>query len=225
MEGRRGYLQLAFNRTLEDAESIIAGLPVSDRIILEAGTPLVKRYGMRAVEQIAYWYQSKIAASGEAIFPYIVADLKTMDRGGTEVDMAAQAGASAVIALGSAPVETLNSFVASCEQLGVDAMVDMMNVEYPINVLSKLKKLPPVVILHRGVDEEEFNREKQISWHEIQRIKGAHNIMISIAGGDTVREVQRSIFNSADIVVVWKSVFASTDQTVELVEGFLREIK
>jgi len=49
--------------------------------------------------------------------------------------------------------------------------------------------------------------------------------MISIAGGDTLREVQRSIFNDADIVVVWKSVYQSTAETVGLIEGFLKEIK
>ena len=49
--------------------------------------------------------------------------------------------------------------------------------------------------------------------------------MISIAGGDTLREVQRSIFNDADIVVIWKSVYQETEETVELVKGFLKEIK
>jgi hypothetical protein len=49
--------------------------------------------------------------------------------------------------------------------------------------------------------------------------------MISIAGGNTLRKVQRSIFNDADIVVIWKSVFQETSETVSLVEGFLKEIK
>jgi hypothetical protein len=37
--------------------------------------------------------------------------------------------------------------------------------------------------------------------------------------------VQRSIFNDADIVVVWKDVYQSTGDTVKIVEGFLKEIK
>ena len=159
------------------------------------------------------------------IFPYVVADLKTMDRGETEVEIAARAGASAAIALGSAPTETLNSFIEQCETHGLDAMIDMMNVEFPLSVLRALKKVPPVVIIHRGVDEEKFNREKQIPLHEIRRIKGNYNIMISIAGGDTLREVQRSIFNDTDIVVIWKSVYQETSETISLVKGFLKEIK
>jgi len=104
-------------------------------------------------------------------------------------------------------------------------MIDMMNVEFPISVLRALKKVPPVVILHRGVDEERDNREKQIPLHEIRRIKGNYNIMISIAGGDTLREVQRSVFNDADIVVVWKSFFQSSKDAANLAEQFLKEIK
>jgi 3-keto-L-gulonate-6-phosphate decarboxylase len=145
-----------------------------------------------------------------------------MDRGETEVEIAARGGASAAIALGTAPIETLNSFIEKCEEHGLDAMIDMMNVEFPLSVLRTLKKAPAVVIIHRGVDEEKFNREKQIPLHEIRRIKGNYNnIMISIAGGDTLREVQRSIFNDADVVVVWKSVFQKTGETVALIEGFL----
>jgi 3-keto-L-gulonate-6-phosphate decarboxylase len=79
--------------------------------------------------------------------------------------------------------------------------------------------------LHRGVDEEKFNKQKMIPLHEIRRIKGAYDIMISIAGGDTLREVQSSVFNDADIVVIWKSVFQKTEETAKLVDGFLKEVK
>jgi len=36
--------------------------------------------------------------------------------------------------------------------------------------------------------------------------------MVSIAGGDTVREVQRAIFNGADIAVVWKIFILPTNK-------------
>lgn len=272
---KKRYLQIALNGTLEDAREIINSLPKSDRIIVEAGTPFIKRYGEQGIKQIHDWYEqhllselilsfpkmvpnssgisqvfsmlfqlatnrtfvsnikekfsreSSLSTTNDGgIFPYIVADLKAMDRGETEVGIAARGGASAAIALGCAPIETLDSFIEQCEVHGLDAMIDMMNIEFPLSILRALKKVPSVVILHRGVDEEKFNREKQIPLHEIRRIKGNYNnIMISIAGGDTLREVQRSFFNDADIVVVWKSVFQKTDETVALIEGFLKEIK
>ncbi|MBI5220659.1 MAG: orotidine 5'-phosphate decarboxylase [Candidatus Liptonbacteria bacterium] len=276
---KRRYLQVAMNGTLGDAAQIIRALPQSNRIIIEAGTPLIKRYGAEAIYKLNSWWTDRLgdasfetevdaelsanpvrdgASNGvnislgsifrEAIAQsrrtvvrernrtasfrneignraYIVADLKTIDRGETEVALAAEAGASAVIAMGSAPTETLNAFIAACEAQGVDAMLDMMNVEYPLAVLRQLKKVPPVVILHRGVDEERDNREKQIPYHEIQRIKGNYDILLSIAGGDTSREIQRAIFNGADIAVIWKSVYQSTAETIDLVERFLKEVR
>ena len=101
-------------------------------------------------------------------------------------------------------------------------MIDMMNVEFPLAVLRALKKVPRVVVLHRGVDEERDNKEKMLPLHEIRRLKGNYDIMISIAGGDTLREVQSAVFNDADIVVIWKSVYTSSEDTRNLVEGFLK---
>ena len=95
----------------------------------------------------------------------------------------------------------------------------------PVLELYLFTIVPPVIIIHRGVDEEKFNREKQIPLHEIRRVKGNYDILIAIAGGDTTREVQRSVFNDADIVVVWKAVYQSTAETTAIVEGFLKEIK
>ena len=220
---KKRYLQIALNSTLEEAEHIIRDLPVSDRILVEAGTPLIKRYGAYGIKKIHGWYAERLGTSG--MLPYVVADLKTMDRGETEVDIAARAGASAAVALGHAPIETLNAFIEGCNIHGLDAMIDMMNVEYPLAVLRELKTLPAVVILHRGVDEEQFNKEKQIPLYEIRRIKGAYDMMIAIAGGDTIREAQRAIFNDADIVAIWKSVFQSSADTAQMVEEFLKEMK
>lgn len=217
---KKHYLQIAFNRTLADAAAIIRQLPKSDRIILEAGTPLIKLEGMRAIQSLKAWGTLHFGGN-----PYIVADMKTMDRGVTEVDMAATAGASGIVALGSAPIETLDQFIARCAERGVDSMIDMMNIEYPIEVLAKLRKRPTGVILHRGVDETSFNKEKPIPYWAIQRIKGTYNLFLAIAGGDSSREVQRAAFNGADIVVVWQSFYKATDNTAALAEHFLQNVK
>lgn len=142
-----------------------------------------------------------------------------------EVEIAATNGANAAIALGLAPIETIDSFITACATYNIDSMLDMMNVEYPVGTLRKLKKLPNVVMLHRGVDEEKFNKEKMLPLHEIRRTKGTYNLMISVAGGDTIREVQRAIFNDANIVVVWKEFYQKTSDTATLAKEFLQEIE
>jgi 3-keto-L-gulonate-6-phosphate decarboxylase len=276
---RKKYLQIALNSTLEEAKNIILQLPPSDRILIEAGTPLIKAYGGYAIRQLKGWAEDRLTPYGPnatltpQIFrelrrnnrvlgwidrafrnipasngnpaktrektnemqingslpkmptTYIVADMKTMDRGDKEVEIASRNGASAAIALGLAPIETIDSFIASCVAHNIDSMIDMMNVEYPVGTLRKLKKLPNVVMLHRGVDEEKFNKEKMLPLHEIRRIKGAYDVMISVAGGDTIREVQRAIFNDANIVVVWKEFYQKTSDTAALAKGFLQEIE
>lgn len=261
LDPKKRYLQIALNSTLFDTKSIIQTLPRSERVIIEAGTPLIKRYGVSAISDLYTWYsrhlanlpieptaqqnqpnivdvfkavreQYNTAKSAQKIFnrpidtrPYVVADLKMMDRGVTEVELAAHAGASAATALGHAPIESLDAFIEHCEKLNIDSMIDMMNVEFPVGILRKLRRPPDVVILHRGVDEERFNKEKMLPLHEIRRVKGAYDIMIAVAGGDSIRDVQRAMFNDADIAVVWKSFYQQNGDTGELAREFLSHIK
>ncbi len=217
------YLQIALNSTLDEAKTIIQSLPVSERIIIEAGTPLIKTYGLQAVQSLAGWWGIRTIKSG--ISPYIVADLKTMDRGETEVRLAKMAGASAVVGLGQAPKETIDAFIESCKKYGMDSYVDMMNVDQPIKVLRTLKHPPTVVLLHRGVDETTYNTLKPIPYLQINKVRASSDVLIGIGGGDTPREVQRAVFNGANIVVVWKEFYQSGTVSSELAEAFLKEIK
>lgn len=223
LDRKKRYLQIALNSTLDEARRIIQELPGSERILIEAGTPLIKERGCLSIAQLKDWWQAKLSPLD--LEAYVVADLKTMDRGATETLMVKQAGASGAIALGQAPLETLNIFIESCQKLGLDSMVDMMNVDQPIKILRRLKKLPDVVILHRGVDEETFNKDKPIPYLQINKIRSSFNCLISIAGGDTIREVQRAVFNDANIVVVWKEFYKPTAATSLLAEEFLKVIK
>ncbi len=216
LEKRKKYLHIALNSTLEEAKEIILRLPISDRILIEVGTPLIKIYGTKAISDI-----KSMAPFGT----YIVADNKCADLASREVEMMANAGANAATCLGTAPIETIDSFIEECQKFNIDSMVDMMNVENALYVLKKLKKLPDVVILHRGVDETEFSKEKQIPYYQIKQIKGNYDVLVAVAGGDTIREVQRAIFNDADIVVVWKNFYQATAETAQLAELFLKEIK
>jgi 3-keto-L-gulonate-6-phosphate decarboxylase len=223
LDKRSHYLQVALNGTLSDAQSIIADLPLDKRIILEAGTPFIKSYGGRGIRLIADLWGEKTLAEG--IFPYIVADMKCQDRGATEVNIAKRSGASAITVNGNAPIETIDSLILECQKADMDSMIDMMNVEYPIKTLRMLKKMPSAVILHRGVDEETFNKDKPIPYLQINKIRSSYDVLISVAGGDTIREVQRAIFNDANIVVVWKEFYGSSGQTGRLASDFLRHIK
>lgn len=221
LSSKKRYLQIALNSTPDEGVEIIFQLPASDRIIIEAGTPLIKAYGTEGMRRLKYAWQ--LRTLGHEV--YMVADTKCMDRGRTEVQIAEWGGANAATVLGAAPIETINYFIASCRELGLDSMIDMIGIEQPFKVLRLLKKLPTVVILHRGVDEEAFDRHRPIPYLQINKIRSSFDTMISIAGGDTIREVQRAIFNDADIVVVWKNFYNPSSDTGALAVEFLREIK
>ena len=241
---KQKYLQIALNSDLNQARNIILKLPTDERIILEAGTPLIKQYGIRAISSLRSFWNFKIHGpqpqnsdlftiiktiqqkkTASVAGPYIVADLKCMDRGFREVELAKRAGASAATVLGHAPIETIDAFIQKCDDLGIDSMIDMMNLEYPTSTLRKLKRLPKVIVLHRGVDEESYNREKMVPYHEIQRLKGEFDVMVAVAGGDTLREVQTATFNDVDIVVLWKNFFNSKDSNPGMIDDFLRELR
>jgi len=216
LEKRKKYLHIALNSTLTEAQNIISLLPFSDRILIEAGTPLLKTFGTDAILEI-----KRMSPFGT----YIVADNKCCDLASREVEMMANAGANASTCLGVAPIETIDSFIEECTKFGIDSVVDMMNVENPLAVLKKLKKIPNVVMLHRGVDESEFSKEKQIPYYQIKQIKGSYDVLVAVAGGDTIKEIQSAIFNDADIVVVWKNFYQADADTAKLANDFLKEIK
>lgn len=222
LDRKKRYLQIALNSTPSEGEEIIYQLPKSDRILIEAGTPLIKAYGVEGIQRLKRAWQLQMVGAPDV---YVVADTKCMDRGKTEVEIAQAGGASAATVLGAAPIETINYFISACEELSLDSMVDMIGVDQPFKTLRKLKKMPTVVVLHRGVDEEAFDKHKPIPYLQINKVRSSFNTLISIAGGDSIREVQRAIFNDANIVVVWKNFYSPDSNTATLAEEFLKEIK
>lgn len=228
LDRKKRYLQVALNSTPQEGEEIIYNLPTSDRTIIEAGTPLIKAYGIDGIKRLKEAWEMRmgdISLLNKLANTYVVADTKCMDRGRTEVEIAKRGGGNAATVLGAAPLATINYFIAACEDLGLDSMVDTIGVEQPFKVLRRLKKMPTVVVLHRGVDEEIFDKNAPIPYLQINKIRSSFDTMIAIAGGDTIREVQRAIFNDANIVVVWKEFYSSVANTGLLAQQFLKEIK
>ncbi|MEM3536295.1 MAG: bifunctional 5,6,7,8-tetrahydromethanopterin hydro-lyase/3-hexulose-6-phosphate synthase [Candidatus Bathyarchaeia archaeon] len=199
---RPPYLQISLDiPELERTKRIISQIPRSDRIILEAGTPLIKRYGTKVISDLR-----EIAKD-----VFIIADLKTLDVGKVEVDLAYEETADAVIAAGLAPKETLDSFIYEAKRLGIYAVVDMLNVEDPIKKLKTLKEFPDVVIIHRGIDEE---TGKSIGLELIQELRQTFKdkrFLIAVAGGIVPETAKEALEKGADIIVVGRYVTQSMD--------------
>lgn len=196
------YLQIALDiPDLERTKRIITQVPRSDRVILEAGTPLIKKYGASVIAELRH--------VAKDIF--IVADLKTLDVGQVEVDLAFEETADAVVASGLASKDTLDKFVYEARRLGIYAFVDMMGVADPIKVLESLNELPDVVILHRGIDEERGGKTR---WELIKEIKAKFKdgrILIGVAGGIEPSNVTAALKAGADIMIVGRYITQSKD--------------
>lgn len=187
---RKCRIQLAFNSDLADFYSVIKYIPQSDNIIIEAGTPLLKRDGMGVISAMRRVWSG-----------HICADMKTIDGAVDEVMMAADAGATSVTAMGNTTKETLSLFVSTCKQKKVSSVIDMMNVENPMRTLWRNHIVPDSVFIHRGRDEENAYG-KIIQYKEIAKIKGKWEVEMGAAGGIDAEEFQSAVFNNADIVVV-----------------------
>jgi len=196
------YLQIALDiPDIEKAKKVISELPPSDRIILEAGTPLIKKYGLKIIHDLR-----EIAKD-----IFIVADLKTLDVGQVEVDLAYEETADAVVVSGLASQETLDKFIYEAKRLGIYSVIDMMEVSDPLQVLKSIKELPEVVILHRGIDEEHGGKTR---WELIKEIKETYKdkkLLFAVAGGIDPRTAPLALKNGADILIVGRYITQSKD--------------
>jgi len=200
---RPPYIQIALDiPSLERTKKIIGELPKSDRLILEVGTPLLKKYGTRVIRDLR-----ELAPE-----VFIVADLKTLDVGKVEVDLAFDETADAVVASGLAAPATLNKFIYEAKRLGIYAVVDMMNVEDPVQKLRMVKTFPDIVILHRGIDVE--RRTGKTRWDlikEMRQVFKEQKFLVAVAGGIIPETAPEALARGADIIIVGRYITQSRD--------------
>ena len=98
---------------------------------VEAGTPLIKSEGMDSVRQLKRTFPDRI----------IVADMKVMDTGAYEVEMAAKAGADVVHVLGAADDETIHDAVRAGHKYGGKVCVDLIGIEDRIERARQLQDM------------------------------------------------------------------------------------
>jgi bifunctional enzyme Fae/Hps len=195
------YLQVAFDLVDSgEVRRVLASLPESDHLLIEAGTPLVKMLGAGVVKEI------------RSVRPgaFIILDLKTLDTGNLEVRLAADAAADATVISGLAPKKTLEMAIGEARKTGIYSVVDMLNVAHPIEVLAGLSVLPDVVELHRAID----NEGSAHAWDDIPKIKALakdRKLLVAVAGGIRVDNMREALAAGADIIVVGRAITRSKD--------------
>jgi len=194
------YLQVALDLVdMGKVASVLKGLPENDHLIIEAGTPLIKKFGLGVISEIR-----KLRPNA-----FIIADMKILDTGNLEARMAADASADAVVISGLAPASTMEKAIAEARKVGIYSVVDMLNVQNPVKVIEKLKVKPDIVELHRAIDTEDTAH----AWGDIAAIKKAAGgkLLVATAGGVRVNVVKDALKAGADILVVGRAITASKD--------------
>jgi 3-hexulose-6-phosphate synthase/6-phospho-3-hexuloisomerase len=193
-------LQLALDfvdlkRALKSAQAGIAG----GADWLEAGTPLIKSEGLNAVREL------------RKLFPYavIVADMKIMDAGRTEVETAAKAGANIVDVLGASSDATIRECIQAGKNYGAKIVVDMIAVD---DVLSRAKQVQDFgadyVSVHCAIDEQ---MEGKDPFDVLRRVSEALSIPVAVAGGINSETATKAVEAGASIVIVGGAITKAMD--------------
>lgn len=188
---------LELDRSIQIAREAIAG--GADWI--EAGTPLIKSEGMDAVREM------KKALPGTKI----IADMKTVDTGAMEVEMAAKAGADIVAMLATADNSTIEDALRAARKYGVQIMMDLLTVPNPVERSRRLEKLGvDYICVHVGIDQQMTGRDTIDFLKEIvKEVKTP----VAAAGGINVQTGAEAIASGAAIVIVGGSIVRSADVT------------
>lgn len=141
----------------------------------------------------------------------ILADMKTVDTGAMEVEMAAKAGADVVIVLGSADDSTLLDALRSAHKYGVRLMADLISAPDPAKRAVELEALGvDYVNVHIGIDQQMIGKDPISILKEIsQRVK----VQLAVAGGLDANSAVQAVKAGAKIVIVGGNITRSDNVT------------
>ncbi len=188
---------LELDRSIQIAKEAVSG--GADWI--EAGTPLIKSEGMDAVREI------KKALPGTKI----VADMKTVDTGAMEVEMAAKAGADIVALLAVSDNSTIEDALRAARKYGVQIMMDLISVPDPVKRSRELEAIGvDYICVHVGIDQQMTGRDTVDFLKEIAKVVSTP---LAAAGGIDPVTGAEAIASGAAIVIVGGSIVRSADVT------------
>ena len=157
---------------------------------LEAGTPLIKSEGMDIIRLLKKEFPDNP----------LVADMKTMDTGAFETEMAAKAGADVVCILAAADNSTITDALRSGKKYGTKIMADLIGVTDKLTRAKEVEKLGvDFLCLHVGIDEQMQAKNPITLLSEV--IKKT-SIPVAVAGGLNSETAAEVVSLGASIIIV-----------------------
>jgi 3-hexulose-6-phosphate synthase/6-phospho-3-hexuloisomerase len=196
----RPVLQVALDMIHSERALTIASEAVTGGATwIEAGTPLIKSVGVEVLRDLKKAFPTTT----------IVADMKTIDVGGAEVEIAAKAGADVVTVLALSSDPTITEALLSARQYGSRVMVDLFNVPDKAARAVQLEKMgADYVCVHVGVDEQMVGGSPL---DELRKVADAVSIPVAAAGGINSESAAEVVRAGASIVIVGGAIVKAQD--------------
>ncbi len=193
-------LQLALDDiTLEEAMELVAN--VRDYVdIIEVGTPMVMEYGMAPVRELKKRFPDK----------KVLADLKIMDAGRYESEIAFKAGADYITVLGVTDDGTIEGCVEAARAHRGLVVADMICVKDAEERIRRLEELGiDILSVHTGVDQQAAGRTPLDDLKVMRRAVTAAEI--SVAGGISAETLPAYLEYKPEIVIVGSGITHAED--------------
>ncbi len=195
-EKRNPQLQIAL-----DVESIDDALSISKLVapfvnIIEAGTPLIKSEGVKAIQELKEAHPDKL----------VCADLKTADAGYLEVKMAAKASADIITILADAYDNTIMGALQASHEFHVEIMADLIMSRKPAKRLAEIVSLNykdtklHYALVHSGLDIQASRRAPLSELESILQVQNHPGL--AIAGGIREEDISKLSDYPLDIIIV-----------------------
>lgn len=192
-------LQVAIDLLAVEDALELAGKVAEYVDIIELGTPLIKAAGLSVVTAI------KEAHPDKTVF----ADMKTMDAGELEADIAFKAGADLVSVLGSADNSTIAGAVKAATAHNKGIVVDLIGVPDKAARAREVRALGATFVeFHAGLDEQ---AQPGFDLNGLLRAGESAQVPFSVAGGvnaGTIAAVQAA---GADVAVAGGAIYGAAD--------------
>ena len=199
-------LQVAIDfLTTEDALALAA--KVADSVdIIELGTPLIKAAGLSVVTAMKDAHPDKI----------VFADLKTMDAGELEADIAFTAGADLVTILGVAGDSTIAGAVKAARAHGKGIVVDLIGVKDKAARAKEVTALGATFVeMHAGLDEQV---EAGFTFGTLLEAGSTSGVPFSVAGGVTIATIGAVQEAGARVAVAGAAIYSAADPAAAAAE-------
>ncbi|HOK56280.1 MAG TPA: orotidine 5'-phosphate decarboxylase [bacterium] len=166
---------------------------------IEAGTPLIKSCGVEIIRKLRKLFPDR----------KIIADMKIMDAGRIESEIAFKAGANIVVVMGNASNETIMECIESSKNYGGEVMVDLIEESANLNRAKEVEKLGANYIgIHISIDKQMTGK---ISFDFLKQVTKEVKIPVAIAGGLNSENVVDAVKAGASILIIGGAITKSSD--------------